>query len=677
MQPVESGKRSIAAKRAYHFEEEIMSFLCSRRARVLVPLLLVLIALALPVAQTSQAQTGGTVSYGSIVFGALSETTPTLTYSFAGSAGDLVTVDVIGLSGGLNPSVTLLDPNQQAIVVNDTDACYTSAQDAHFSRFLRQNGTHAIVVGSADGSTGDFMLRLQGRPPVVASVLQYDQPVTVNIPQNPTPQYFSFDVKDCPTTLTVLNPGPGQPFTFPFVVRVRNQEGESIALLRGGEAIEDRVTLAPNSGHYQVDVLSDDPTVAGLITLLLTCGADAPGCVGDTITTTISGGPGGPGGEDGYLECPPCLTGDDDIPLDGNRCVDDDLTATLVDPASKSIRAVFGNMSGPDITYRLIYHLVHGDGSFVHGSITFSEPGEYVGDFSYLPDEYLGMRIVMEIWQGDTIICVDDELVMWGDFAEPECEDFRAGITEHHYTWAMLEWGSYPGAEGYVITMRTEAGAVAMSIIVPASQHSMRLEPAPGTYEVVVGPWTSDAGLFCERRIMVIFDQAPPDEPVTDDGEDGGVPAQCSIQLLAPREGMANGLQTFYWTAVSGASGYRLMIYNESDVMVAEVIVDAATTSATLDVSTAAIGPGLSFFTVVEALREGFTWCADGVYQYREVEEPYEGEIMQPEVEPYCGDGICNGDETGNSCQADCMCNFNGICEPLRDEAPSNCSDCP
>jgi len=96
------------------------------------------------------------------------------------------------------------------------------------------------MVSGQNGTSGEFLLKLYGRGVVAATPLTFGQGVDVTVPTNPPPQYFSFEAQDCPTVLTVANKSEGQPFTFPFVVKVRNQQGQEIAYLRGGDALEDR-----------------------------------------------------------------------------------------------------------------------------------------------------------------------------------------------------------------------------------------------------------------------------------------------------------------------------------------------------------------------------------------------------------------------------------------------------
>ncbi|HYO87276.1 MAG TPA: PPC domain-containing protein, partial [Candidatus Limnocylindrales bacterium] len=98
------------------------------------------------------AQAGGSLVYGSAQVGTISPTAPLVFYSFPASAGDLIAVDVLSLTPGFDPSVSLLSPAQQQIAANDNNPL-TGAQDAHLSRRLDADGVYALLVGGVNNST--------------------------------------------------------------------------------------------------------------------------------------------------------------------------------------------------------------------------------------------------------------------------------------------------------------------------------------------------------------------------------------------------------------------------------------------------------------------------------------------------------------------------------------------
>jgi len=62
-------------------------------------------------AQTTQAQSGGVLGYGSKVFGTISVDASQVTYSFTGSSGDLVTTVADTWTGALDLQVDLIAPD--------------------------------------------------------------------------------------------------------------------------------------------------------------------------------------------------------------------------------------------------------------------------------------------------------------------------------------------------------------------------------------------------------------------------------------------------------------------------------------------------------------------------------------------------------------------------------------
>ena len=151
-------------------------------------------------------------------------------------------------------------------------------QGAYISAVLPGDGIYLLWITGENGTTGDFALTLLGQGAPVSTPLIFGQAVDVTLVPAADPQLFSFEAEDCPTTLLVTNVSEGQPFTYPFVVKVYDQRGQTVALLHGGEELEDWVTVTPRSERYEVEV-SSDHLDTGTIRLLVTCAADAPGCV--------------------------------------------------------------------------------------------------------------------------------------------------------------------------------------------------------------------------------------------------------------------------------------------------------------------------------------------------------------------------------------------------------------
>ena len=470
----------------------------------------------------ANAQSGGMLTYGSNIHGTIADATPLIFYNFSGATGDLVHVSVMSMSAGFDPMVDLVAPDQQVLASNDRNSLAFDLNDARVSLVLPQAGVYTLMVGGAGGTTGDFLLTLDGRSPVNSTPLVHGNVMPVSVPEGAPPQYFMFDSALCPTTLTVLEPSAGQPFTFPFIVRVRDSQGYEVARLRGGDTLEDRVTVEAMTGFYEVDVWSDDPMMAGTLSLLVTCGDQPPACL--NTGGTAGAGAAGAGGES-VAACPECTPCPGVPEEDPGVCGDFE------------VRVGVGAL-----------------GSDLAGSVTVNWT------------EVEGVD--------HTVLAVFDETtgeLIFGQRVE-------AGITETRF---ILGWWHLPS----------------------------------GPYSVVVRIYSPESDVaLCEETVM--FDYLSPEPPEE----------ECEIDIVAPRETIANGLQTIFWTSVPGDVEanvvYALWVYGQFDARVADARVNAPATSLTLDLSEAAIGVGYGgendFYLQINAFWGEERWCASGVRVTRE-----------------------------------------------------------
>ncbi len=254
-----------------------MQKLLSKQRLFLYSFLLLIVLALTPT--LSLGQMGSILKYGMGSLGTLTPQIPMGIFLFEGYAGDLVTVHVAGTDGRLNPMVTMVGPSQQTITTNDDDHFMPFSRDAYVSVYLPETGVYSILVTSSDGSMGDYLLRLDGRPVPQYTMLLPNVPVDVDIPPSPPTFYFTFTADPaCPTTLTITDLDSGLPLTFPFTALVRDQDGTRIALLQGGRALEDSVTVMPGSGVYSVEVSSADIYASGRVRLEVGCIDSSPVC---------------------------------------------------------------------------------------------------------------------------------------------------------------------------------------------------------------------------------------------------------------------------------------------------------------------------------------------------------------------------------------------------------------
>jgi len=474
--------------------------------------LLVALVIAAGLLQTSpiptQAQGGGTLTYGSKVFGTISEDLPRATYSFTGAAGDVVNIMVESWSGNLDLRAELVAPNGLVLDSSVQNTLDDSPPGATVSAVLPGEGIYLLWITGENGTTGDFALTLLGRGAVTSTPLIFGQAVNVIIPLDAPPQFYSFEAEDCPTTLLVSEPSEGQPFAFPFVVKVHDQRGQPVALLTGGEQVEDWVTVAPRSGRYEVEVLAADPALAGSIRLLVTCSGGAPGCA--------EGQPGIPGipgvVTTAPAECEPCpgpgeLTG-------GGGCPD--LRFTLEQAPDDPFRITASWEGVPGATGYAVYVY----GRYPDGGEVYLTHGEWVpGDptaFTWpLPDTVSGFRFVLRVYIGEDMVCTTEASLEFEpppDERWPVCAFFEVLITARTDTSFTVEWSDYPDAEHYAFSIldATSTLVPGYPVILPADQHSLVVEGlGAGAYTIVVGPWADPGGMYCPSEALIGIQEVP------------------------------------------------------------------------------------------------------------------------------------------------------------------------
>lgn len=432
-----------------------------------VLLIVIVVGAVLSQRPVADAQGGGSISYGSKVLGRISADLPEVAYSFNGTAGDLIQVRVKNWVGTLDPQMTLLAPDGQNAGSSTRSPFAVASQDATLALFLPQTGVYMLLVSAESGTNGQFLLTLQGRGAVVATPLVYGQGRDVPVPLNPQPQYFVFETEDCPTVFTVANLSEGQPFTFPFMVKVRNAQGNLIALLYGGDAVEDRLVLPARSGRYEVEVLSEDPQQQGTIHLLVSCADQAPGCVGG-----VSGAAGATGIA---AECPSCFSED----FGGGPCADFEVTATHEGDSTFSF--TWPAVEGADW---YIFSIVDAWGVMLADSPILLE-GETSHLYTVQPADLARGPFTAYVRAGSgteigELICADDVQFSF-EGPPPECTiAVGVDIIPGEERRAVASWTAAPGAAAYLIHIYAygdDGGLIGIRVLtVPGDATTYHLE---------------------------------------------------------------------------------------------------------------------------------------------------------------------------------------------------------
>jgi len=108
------------------------------------------------------------IGYGSTVTGVIDEATLEAVYAFYGEQGDIVTVSMTNVDGDLDPFVSILNTEQQALVSDDDSG---SGQNARIDRFeIPSSGTYYVRATRFSGeppgnpnTTGTYILTLARR----------------------------------------------------------------------------------------------------------------------------------------------------------------------------------------------------------------------------------------------------------------------------------------------------------------------------------------------------------------------------------------------------------------------------------------------------------------------------------------------------------------------------------
>jgi hypothetical protein len=494
--------------------------------------------------RSTQAQTGGTLGYGSKVYGTISAAAPLISYSFSGTAGDFVVVTADTWTGTLDVQIELVAPNGLVLDRSTQNTPTGDSMGAYLSVVLTDPGIYLVRLSGENGTTGDFLLVLAGRSAATATPLTYGQAVDVSIPQNATPQFFSFETESCPTTLVVSNPSQGQPFTFPFVVKVRDQRGATVALLRGGEQVEDWVTVQPDSGRYEVEVMAVDPSLSGSFRLLVTCSGDNPGCPADQAG--IAGLPG--------AGCVPCNDPGSLVPGGGCPILNLTTKQDALDP--RHIGVFWDAMSGAE-GYSVYVTGLTADGGEVYLTHADWVPGDPTMFEWILPGEgYVAFRFTLHVLVGDSVICSQQTLVEVVP-TQTDCPDLGLSgvVTDETVNAVMLGWAGGLGADQFDLDMYaiSDAGEeYGGRLVLPGDATGRAFDHFPPHFSGVrFVLWMWREGRLCRDEITVTFEGIPAEQFTCDD---------FSLSVAA-----STGSQVdLVWTAYPDADGFAYLLMDAS-----------------------------------------------------------------------------------------------------------------
>jgi hypothetical protein len=229
----------------------------TKRWITLAGLLIVTVALLVTSGKTA-AQGSNNLTNGSIVTGAIDDQNRVTLYTFNGSPGDLITAQVIGTTGGMDPTLSLLSPAQRQVVTSNDDP-YNGTNDARISFRLTEGGTHSLLVS---GTNGSYLLRFNSRPQTAAIPLTMSATTNLSLGPGIPPQLYTLNVTNS-FSLVVNTNTTG----LAFVAQVYNPSGQLAAILGGPGTPIAEVTLC-GAGNYQVLVSAAEVGTTGSVSIL-------------------------------------------------------------------------------------------------------------------------------------------------------------------------------------------------------------------------------------------------------------------------------------------------------------------------------------------------------------------------------------------------------------------------
>ncbi|MDX2163605.1 MAG: DVUA0089 family protein [bacterium] len=206
------------------------------------------------------------IEYGESVNGELSGSQLSVTYNFAGEAGDVIIAE--HFSDDYDSYLTL-ELNGSELAFNDDGAGNLDSRIGPFT--LPQDGTYTLVVTSLSRSdTGSFEVQLQR---VELSEISFGEPVTVELIDAAQPLFFTFaanagDVisvtveSDADTNLAINDPGNFQVFSDEDSGSGTNPEASAVALNSSG--IHTLVIRSSNGETGEVTITVERATLPTL-----------------------------------------------------------------------------------------------------------------------------------------------------------------------------------------------------------------------------------------------------------------------------------------------------------------------------------------------------------------------------------------------------------------------------
>ncbi|MCA9909172.1 MAG: SH3 domain-containing protein [Anaerolineae bacterium] len=206
-------------------------------------------------------------------------------YIFEGSAGDVVTIEVLAITPGLDLGLSLNSPSQQQLANNASSGNALTPGDAGLSFVLPVDGIYTILVSSTNGTPGDFLIRLFGVTAASGGIVDSKTPVEGALDSNaPALLYVIIPNADGQTVVTILPDDPAAVLH----VQAMSDLGATVADVTGSGVLV--VVLPPGTDPFGVVVTLVSEQATGIT---VQTGSGLPGTPSDG--SAPSGPPPGPG----------------------------------------------------------------------------------------------------------------------------------------------------------------------------------------------------------------------------------------------------------------------------------------------------------------------------------------------------------------------------------------------
>ena len=262
---------------------------------------LALLALVVPAASARQ---GAALAYGDSVVGTLSSVSPLAFYTLTGAEGDLISVQAIAVTPGLDLTLSLIQlQTGQQLAASTGDPLDPTSPDARLTFRLPATGVYTLLAASATGSAGDFLLRLNLLA-VPASEPLGAAPAAALIAPGAAPPVYSFAASPAgPVTLTLAATTPG----FAFHAVVTDASGQIVAVLYVSDTTPIAFIVGAGNTVYTVTIYPAAADAIGEASVFVS--AAGPGPVSPVVpppaTTEEASAPPAPSGDDSGV----CLVG--------------------------------------------------------------------------------------------------------------------------------------------------------------------------------------------------------------------------------------------------------------------------------------------------------------------------------------------------------------------------------